>query len=72
MPTETLMGITGWTDSCGASGLTSFTTPYFINKENLNWGAKYAYIWAGSNLATFGIMRQHPRTGYGAVLTVQL
>ena len=34
-------------------GLTSFTAPYFINKENLNWGAKYAYIWAGSNLATF-------------------
>ncbi|SPO02645.1 related to transporter (major facilitator superfamily) [Cephalotrichum gorgonifer] len=32
--------------------LTSFTAPYFINKENLNWGARYAYIWAGSNLAT--------------------
>jgi hypothetical protein len=33
--------------------LTTFTAPYFINKENLNWGAKYAYIWAGSNLVTF-------------------
>lgn len=36
-----------------AAGLTTFTTPYFINKENLNWGAKYAYIWAGSNMITF-------------------
>lgn len=36
------------------SGLTTFTTPYFINAENLNWGAKYLYIWAGSNLITFG------------------
>jgi hypothetical protein len=35
-------------------GLTSFTAPYFINRENLNWGAKYAYFWAGSNLVTFG------------------
>lgn len=35
-------------------GLTTFTTPYFINVENLNWGAKYLYIWAGSNLITFG------------------
>ncbi|PKS13154.1 hypothetical protein jhhlp_000496 [Lomentospora prolificans] len=33
--------------------LTSFTAPYFINKENLNWSAKYAYIWAGSNVITF-------------------
>ncbi|KAI0175521.1 general substrate transporter [Hypoxylon sp. FL1284] len=29
--------------------LTGFCSPYFINPENLNWGAKYAYIWAGSN-----------------------
>ncbi|KAL4805907.1 general substrate transporter [Aspergillus unguis] len=29
--------------------LTNFCTPYFINPENLNWGAKYGYIWAGSN-----------------------
>ncbi|KAJ2991502.1 hypothetical protein NUW58_g2491 [Xylaria curta] len=33
--------------------LTSFFSPYFINPENLNWGAKYGYIWAGSNLACF-------------------
>ncbi|KAF2180366.1 general substrate transporter [Zopfia rhizophila CBS 207.26] len=29
--------------------LTGFCTPYFINPEDLNWGAKYGYIWAGSN-----------------------
>ncbi|KAI1842665.1 hypothetical protein JX265_002729 [Neoarthrinium moseri] len=33
--------------------LTGFCSPYFINPENLNWGAKYGYIWAGSNLACF-------------------
>jgi len=43
-----------------AVGLISFTAPYFLNKENLNWGAKYAYIWAGSNFITFGkLMRFH-------------
>ncbi|KAL2023354.1 hypothetical protein VTK56DRAFT_3092 [Thermocarpiscus australiensis] len=30
--------------------LSGFCSPYFINPENLNWGAKYGYIWAGSNL----------------------
>ncbi|KAF2258410.1 general substrate transporter [Lojkania enalia] len=29
--------------------LCGFCTPYFINPEDLNWGAKYGYIWAGSN-----------------------
>ncbi|KAK3345815.1 general substrate transporter [Lasiosphaeria hispida] len=29
--------------------LTGFCSPYFINPEALNWGAKYGYIWAGSN-----------------------
>ncbi|KAI1333212.1 general substrate transporter [Xylariaceae sp. FL0255] len=33
--------------------LTSFTSPYFINPEHLNWGPKYGYIWAGSNFACF-------------------
>ncbi|EJU02939.1 general substrate transporter [Dacryopinax primogenitus] len=28
---------------------TSFCTPYFINPQDLNWGAKYGYIWAASN-----------------------
>ncbi|EAU38341.1 predicted protein [Aspergillus terreus NIH2624] len=30
--------------------LTNFCTPYFINPEHLNWGARYGYIWAASNL----------------------
>lgn len=33
-----------------AAWLSSFCTPYFINPEALNWGPKYCYIWAGSNL----------------------
>ncbi|OAL51157.1 MFS transporter [Pyrenochaeta sp. DS3sAY3a] len=33
--------------------LTSFTTPYFLNSKELNWGAKVAYIWAASNAITF-------------------
>lgn len=28
----------------------AFTTPYFINKANLNWGPKYGYIWFVSGL----------------------
>ncbi|RYP43704.1 hypothetical protein DL768_009765 [Monosporascus sp. mg162] len=28
--------------------LTTFTAPYFINPESLNWGPKYGYIWAPS------------------------
>ncbi|KAI1077890.1 putative maltose permease [Whalleya microplaca] len=28
--------------------LTTFTTPYFINPDSLNWGPKYGYIWLGS------------------------
>ncbi|KAJ5168851.1 uncharacterized protein N7482_004445 [Penicillium canariense] len=31
--------------------LVNFCTPYFINPEHLNWGARYGYIWAASNLA---------------------
>ncbi|KAJ5899615.1 hypothetical protein N7495_004359 [Penicillium taxi] len=30
--------------------LCNFCTPYFINPEHLDWGARYGYIWAGSNL----------------------
>lgn len=37
------------------SWLISYTAPYFINKTELNWGPKYAYIWAGSNLLTAGM-----------------
>ncbi|KAL3456640.1 general substrate transporter [Aspergillus heterothallicus] len=32
--------------------LTNFCTPYFINPEHLNWGARYGYIWFGSNVAS--------------------
>jgi hypothetical protein len=35
-------------------GLISYCTPYFLNADNLNWGAKYGYIWAGSNAIAFG------------------
>lgn len=30
--------------------LGTFTAPYFINPADLNWSAKYGYIWFGSNL----------------------
>jgi hypothetical protein len=28
----------------------AFTTPYFINKTELNWGPKYGYVWFVSGL----------------------
>ncbi|KAI1452483.1 putative maltose permease [Annulohypoxylon moriforme] len=28
----------------------TFTAPYFINPDALNWGPKYGYIWTGSSL----------------------
>ncbi|KAI2464277.1 putative maltose permease [Annulohypoxylon bovei var. microspora] len=28
----------------------TFTAPYFINPDSLNWGPKYGYIWTGSSL----------------------
>ncbi|KAL2173320.1 general substrate transporter [Thermothelomyces heterothallicus CBS 202.75] len=31
-----------------AAWLTTFTAPYFINPESLNWGPKYGYIWTPS------------------------
>ncbi|OAA61662.1 General substrate transporter [Niveomyces insectorum RCEF 264] len=31
--------------------LISYCSPYFINKDDLNWGPKYGYIWAGANFA---------------------
>lgn len=30
--------------------LCSFTTPYYINPKELNWGPKYGYIWFGAGL----------------------
>jgi len=32
--------------------LTTFTAPYFINPDSLNWGPKYGYIWAPSCFVT--------------------
>ncbi|KAK3988747.1 general substrate transporter [Cladorrhinum sp. PSN332] len=29
--------------------VTGFASPFFINPDSLNWGAKYAYIWTGTN-----------------------
>ncbi|OTB03829.1 hypothetical protein M426DRAFT_59705 [Hypoxylon sp. CI-4A] len=29
--------------------LTTFTAPYFINPDSLNWGPKYGYIWTGAS-----------------------
>ena len=40
----------GFAASVGFFGawLTTFTAPYFINLDALNWGPKYGYIWAPS------------------------
>ncbi|KAJ4396321.1 hypothetical protein N0V93_000540 [Gnomoniopsis smithogilvyi] len=32
----------------GTAWLIAYTTPYFINPEQLNWGAKYAWVWGAS------------------------
>ncbi|KAK1756793.1 galactose transporter [Echria macrotheca] len=32
--------------------LVSFCSPYFINPKALNWGMKYCWLWAGSNVVT--------------------
>jgi sugar porter (SP) family MFS transporter len=34
--------------------LISYCSPFFINANDLNWGPKYGYIWAGSNFICFG------------------
>ena len=41
------------------TGLVAFCSPYFINPKALNWGIKYCWIWAGSNLLTFGESQEH-------------
>lgn len=35
--------------------LISYCSPFFINTNDLNWGPKYGYIWAGSNFICFGM-----------------
>jgi SP family sugar:H+ symporter-like MFS transporter len=50
-PSQRLRSFTfGIAASVGFFGawLTTFTAPYFINPDALNWGPKYGYIWAPS------------------------
>jgi hypothetical protein len=50
-PSQRLRSFTfGIAASIGFFGawLTTFTAPYFINPDALNWGPKYGYIWAPS------------------------
>lgn len=53
IPSQRLRSYTfGLAASIGFFGawLTTFTAPYFINPDSLNWGPKYGYIWAPSCL----------------------
>lgn len=61
---------TGATDSSiHLTGLTAFTSPYFINPKALNWGVRYCWIWAGSNAITFGKLSRGTDEVYRALLT---
>ncbi|KAJ5151075.1 Maltose permease [Penicillium canariense] len=58
LPSQRLRSYTfGFAAAVGFLGawLTTFTAPYFINPDSLNWGPKYGYIWFPSCLiaATF-------------------
>ncbi|KXX82708.1 Hexose transporter 2 [Madurella mycetomatis] len=51
LPSQRLRSYTfGFATAIGflAAWLTTFTAPYFINPESLNWGPKYGYIWTPS------------------------
>ncbi|EOA88554.1 hypothetical protein ACJQWK_02089 [Exserohilum turcicum] len=51
LPTQRLRSHTfGLAASAGFVGawLTTFTAPYFINPEAMNWGPRYGFIWAPS------------------------
>lgn len=51
LPSQRLRSYTfGLGASTGFFGawLATFTAPYFINPDSLNWGPKYGYIWAPS------------------------
>ncbi|KAK1764519.1 MFS monosaccharide transporter-like protein [Phialemonium atrogriseum] len=59
IPSNRLRSLTlGIASSFGfvAAWIISFTIPYFLNPQELNWGAKYAWIWFGSNVAYFLFM----------------
>ncbi|KAK1761651.1 general substrate transporter [Phialemonium atrogriseum] len=54
-PSQQLRSYTfGLATAVGFAGawLTSFTAPYFINPDALNWGPKYGFIWMPSCLFT--------------------
>lgn len=58
IPSQRLRAQTVGLSQCASfltSWLSAYCSPYFINPEALNWGPKYCFIWAGSNLilATF-------------------
>jgi hypothetical protein len=51
LPSQRLRSYTfGFATAIGffAAWLATFTAPYFINPESLNWGPKYGYIWTPS------------------------
>ena len=51
LPTQRLRSHTfGLAASAGFVGawLTTFTAPYFINPQAMNWGPRYGFIWAPS------------------------
>ncbi|KAK4033812.1 hypothetical protein C8A01DRAFT_49691 [Parachaetomium inaequale] len=51
LPSQRLRSYTfGFATAVGffTAWLTTFTAPYFINPESLNWGPKYGYIWTPS------------------------
>lgn len=50
-----------------AAWLVTFTAPYFINPDSLNWGPRYGYIWFPSCIVTaawvyFFLPEVHGRT----------
>ncbi|KAI1765678.1 general substrate transporter [Hypoxylon sp. FL1150] len=50
-----------------AAWLTTFTAPYFINPDSLNWGPRYGYIWFPSSIVAgiwvyFFLPEVHGRT----------
>ncbi|EON99397.1 putative general alpha-glucoside permease protein [Phaeoacremonium minimum UCRPA7] len=55
IPSQRLRSFTfGLATAIGFFGawLTTFTAPYFINLDSLNWGPKYGYIWTPSCFLT--------------------
>lgn len=55
IPSQRLRSYTfGFAAAIGFLGawLTTFTAPYFINPDALNWGPKYGYIWFPSGIVS--------------------